>query len=256
MSPILHLHQFVGKLLRHLSGVGYAALRKFVHKPTNPRTGKEIPKLTTITPDARAALAGDLRYLASRIDSWAARWHTPGLFEFVSGIATETRRIAALPASSAPARERLTDLAAYLDAAVSTSSEFEAGAALRAAAAQLRELSQAADRAALVAGLRALAAFLAAHPDVPVPQSYHVQDITFFPDGSTDDERRAAVDLIGHALGVPAADPHGHGHYQAERAFGPVAYRALTISTAATARADARNSYADVIRLDDAAAAA
>jgi hypothetical protein len=112
------------------------------------------------------------------------------------------------------------------------------------------------DRAAFVAGLRALAAFLEANPAVPVPESYHREDITFFPAGDTDDERQAAVDLIASAMGVPAADPDGHGHYRAERLFGPIAYRALTISTAARTRADARDSYADVIRLDDVATAA
>jgi hypothetical protein len=112
------------------------------------------------------------------------------------------------------------------------------------------------DRAAFVAGLRAVADFLEANPAVPVPQSYHRQDITFFPDGDTDDQRRAAVDLIACAMGVPAADPDGYGHYRAERMFGPVAYRALMISTAARTRADARDSYADVIRLDDQAVAA
>jgi hypothetical protein len=112
------------------------------------------------------------------------------------------------------------------------------------------------DRAALVAGLRALADFLEANPAVPVPASCHREDITFFPAGDTDDERRAAVDLIACALGAPAADPGGHGHYGAERAFGPVVYKALMISTAARTRADARDSYADVIRLDDVATAA
>jgi hypothetical protein len=208
--------------------------------------------LTSITPDERAALAGDLRYLASRIDLWAARWHTPDLFEFVSGIATETRRIAALPAASAPARERLTGLAAYLDAAVSTSSEFEAGAALRAAAEQLRELSRAEDRAAFVAGLRALARFLAAHPDVPVPESYHTQDFTVFPDGDTDDEKRAAVDATAAVLGVVPDDHGGRGHYKAVRRFGPVAYETFFVSAAYRARSDALDSYRDAITVDEA----
>jgi hypothetical protein len=110
------------------------------------------------------------------------------------------------------------------------------------------------DRAALVAGLRALADFLEANPAVPVQESYHREDITFFPPGDTDDEKRAAVDLAASAMGVRAADPDGHGHYRAERMFGPVVYQVLMISSAARARADARDSYADVISLDQVAA--
>ena len=106
------------------------------------------------------------------------------------------------------------------------------------------------DRAALIDGLLALACFLEAHPDVPVPESYHAQYISVIPDG-TEDERRAAVDAAAAALGVVAADPRGCGHYKAIRMFGPVGYEIFTISAAARARSDAQDSYRASIRLDD-----
>ena len=111
------------------------------------------------------------------------------------------------------------------------------------------------DRAALVAGLRELADFLASHPDVPVPESYHEHTITLFPGGGTDDEKRVGVDAAASALGVAAGDADGCGHYRAERAFGPVVYRAVMISSAARARADAQDSYRYSVRVDSAVAA-
>jgi hypothetical protein len=112
------------------------------------------------------------------------------------------------------------------------------------------------DRAALVYGLLALACFLEAHPDVPVPESYFTQHISVIPYGADDDERRAAVDAAAAALGVTADDPHGSGHYKAAREFGPIAYEIFTISAAARARSDAQDSYRYSVRLDDATVAA
>jgi hypothetical protein len=108
------------------------------------------------------------------------------------------------------------------------------------------------DRAALIAGLLDLASFLEAHPDVPVPPAWSsINTITVLPPTGDDDERRAFVDAFAAALGVEAADPDNHGHYKAIRKFGPIGYESFAISTAATTRAAARSSYADVIRLDD-----
>lgn len=211
--------------------------------------------MSAVTAADRAALAGDLRYLASRINSWADSWRYRELFEFVSEMATKIRRLATMPATAGATRDRLTALAEYLDGAVSTSSEFEAGAALRAAVAQLRELVEVEDRTAYVAGLRALATFLAKHPNVPVPESYHTFDLSVFVDGADDDEKRAAVDKTAEALGVTASDNDGRSHYKAVRKFGPVAYESLFVSTAYHAQSDALNSYRDVIRLDGQVAA-
>jgi len=90
------------------------------------------------------------------------------------------------------------------------------------------ELRAAADRAAWVAGLRDLADFLAAHPDLPVPPAHHTEGFVVFPDGGTDDECRAGVDQAAGILGVRAAE-RGSGHYRATRAFGPVEYIAVMI---------------------------
>jgi hypothetical protein len=99
------------------------------------------------------------------------------------------------------------------------------------------------DRAALVAGLRELAGFLAAHPDAPISPGYCTEAITVFPDGDTYEERRAGVDQAAAVLGIPAADVSGTGHYMVSRRFGPVAYEVLAISAAARARHDADASY-------------
>jgi hypothetical protein len=112
------------------------------------------------------------------------------------------------------------------------------------------------DRAALIAGLRGLADFLAAHPDVPVPPGYHETVVHVFPDGDTDDERRAGVDAAASVLGTRTADPDGHGHYQAERKFGPVTYAVLAISDAARAAHAAGTSYYDCVAPDTSAVAA
>lgn len=207
--------------------------------------------MTTINPDERAALAGDLRYLASRVDSSAGDWYQPASFDFMSETKTEIRRLAALPAASGAARERLTALAALLAETIDRPDLSDRAPVLRRTAAVLRELSRAEDRAALVAGLRALARFLAAHPDVPVPESYHAQDITVFPPGADDDEKRAAVDAIAAALGVTPGDDGGRSHYRAVRKFGPVAYEAFFVSSAYRARSDALDSYRDAITIDE-----
>jgi hypothetical protein len=112
------------------------------------------------------------------------------------------------------------------------------------------------DRAALIDGLLELACFLESHSDVPVPESYHSQQISVIPEGTDDDERRAAVDAAAAALGVTADDPNGSGHYKAARKFGAIAYEVFTISAAARARSDAQDSYRYSVRCDEATVAA
>ena len=113
-----------------------------------------------------------------------------------------------------------------------------------------------ADRTALIAGLRGLASFLEANPAVPVRPAYHEIPVMYFPDGDTDDERRAAVDAIASALGATASDPDGYGHYKTERAFGPVVYGALAISDERRALHEAGSSYYHAVTLDDGQAVA
>lgn len=101
------------------------------------------------------------------------------------------------------------------------------------------------DRAAFIDGLLSLACFLEAHPEAPVGGAYDDKVILHvFPDGNTDDERRAAVDSTAAALGTVAGESRpGSGHYQFNLRFGPVTYSVLSIDE-------------DTARLDDAPVAA
>jgi hypothetical protein len=101
-------------------------------------------------------------------------------------------------------------------------------------------------RAEFINGLRDLASFLAAHLGFPVPG--HGATILVFPDGATDADQRAGVDAIAAILGVTTADENGH--YTAERAFGPVGYRAVAITAAARERHAADSSYRGCVTPD------
>jgi hypothetical protein len=95
-------------------------------------------------------------------------------------------------------------------------------------------------RPRLIAGLRALAAYLETHPDVPAPYSVEAH---VFASGS-DDVKRAQVDQIAALIGTQIeADRLSHGHYSTRRAFGPVRYNAVAILDAARARYDALMTY-------------
>ena len=114
-------------------------------------------------------------------------------------------------------------------------------------------------RAAFIAGLLELACFLESHPDIPVQR--YGQTITLHTgfelphDGTWVDEFRA-LKAFADAIGADVAESRpGSGHYYASRPFGPITFEACAISPAAHARHDARNSYADVISLDEQVAA-
>lgn len=79
-------------------------------------------------------------------------------------------------------------------------------------------------RARLISGLRDLAIFLEANPDVPAPQ---YPSLLVFPPNGTDAERRAAIDAIATQIGAEPGTVCGH--YIAVRYFGPVEYRAVAI---------------------------
>jgi len=49
-----------------------------------------------------------------------------------------------------------------------------------------------------------------------------------FPDGDSDDDRRAEVDRAAGVLGTAAAQTGG-GHYRAARSFGPVEFALVVI---------------------------
>jgi hypothetical protein len=84
-------------------------------------------------------------------------------------------------------------------------------------------------RSQLIAGLRALAAYLEANPDVPAPQyaTVHV-----FPGRGTDKEERAEIDAIAACVNAEPCEIVS-GHYTVSRYFGPVEYRAIAIDHSA-----------------------
>jgi hypothetical protein len=83
------------------------------------------------------------------------------------------------------------------------------------------------ERGRLIAGIRALAAFLQDHPDVPAPRW---ADVYVFPPRGTDEQMHAEIDQIAARIGTVVTDDADHGHYAASRHFGPVQYRAVAIS--------------------------
>ncbi|GAA3695407.1 hypothetical protein GCM10022224_071340 [Nonomuraea antimicrobica] len=107
-------------------------------------------------------------------------------------------------------------------------------------------------RTALINGLLDLAAFLEAHPDVPVSSSVTVHH---FPDQASDADQRAEIDQIAALIGSQIdREDSPYGHYATSRLFGPVEYRAVAVLAAARARHDADNSYRGCIQPDPAPA--
>jgi hypothetical protein len=83
-------------------------------------------------------------------------------------------------------------------------------------------------RADVIAGLRQLADFLDDHPAIPTaPYGW---DVLVSTHEHTDQAGKASVDHIAAILGVRVDDQTGDGgHYCADRAFGPITYRAFHI---------------------------
>ncbi|MFF3517838.1 hypothetical protein ACWEQN_15110 [Streptomyces sp. NPDC004129] len=81
------------------------------------------------------------------------------------------------------------------------------------------------DRAAFLAGLRELADFLAANPDVVVPRHASVAVLIDAPDSAG---RREGVESLAAPLGVPAEDI-GRGYFDARRDFGPISYVVVAV---------------------------
>ena len=82
------------------------------------------------------------------------------------------------------------------------------------------------ERARLISGLRELAEFLSASPEIPAPPEIIVY--VFPPHDGTDAERRAEIDAIASRICVQPHETRG-GHYLASRFFGPVEYAAVAI---------------------------
>lgn len=107
-------------------------------------------------------------------------------------------------------------------------------------------------RRELISGLRALAAFLDSHPQVPVPRYGSVRvsmHTNYDTDASTEAEAITEVRRIAALLGTtPIAE---NGHHVAGIAFGSVRYEAVLVTQAAMERRAARDSYRDAIALDE-----
>ncbi|WP_113705346.1 hypothetical protein [Nonomuraea lactucae] len=105
------------------------------------------------------------------------------------------------------------------------------------------------DRTDLITGLRKLADFLTAHPEIPV----HLPHVTLnqFPARGSDAEMCAEVDKIAALLGAEISKPtNSYGHYSTGLSFGPVRYSFTAIPAAARARHDADDSYHGCIQPD------
>jgi hypothetical protein len=104
-------------------------------------------------------------------------------------------------------------------------------------------------RRQFIAGLRALADYLAANPAVPVPP--HGEEITVHVN-STEEGGRIQVRRAARLLGVAVTDnTRCDGHFYAEKSFGPLAFRVLSIPDTCMARHHALWSYAGSVLPDD-----
>ena len=107
-------------------------------------------------------------------------------------------------------------------------------------------------RKAYVAGLRALARFLAAHPEAPVPDYGTVIGLPAV--GESDEAERREVDVFAVVMGASVTADRD-GYYTASRAFGPISYEATAITDARMAAYTAGTSYRGCVSPEARAAA-
>jgi hypothetical protein len=108
------------------------------------------------------------------------------------------------------------------------------------------------ERTQIITGLRHLADFLAAHPDVPVPR--YGWEMSFFPDGAGDAIERADIDRVAAVLndfGGRRIDDSGNGgHDKALITFGRITYQVIRVPERRRELHEARTSYEPNITLD------
>jgi hypothetical protein len=104
-------------------------------------------------------------------------------------------------------------------------------------------------RAEFIAGLHALADFLATHPGIPVPL-FGTRILVPGDEPGDTEEGRAFIDQAAAALGTPVTDDHDC--YKTHRTFGPVDYSIYATSAARRAVHQAEMSYRGCV-LPDAA---
>lgn len=95
------------------------------------------------------------------------------------------------------------------------------------------------NRSEYIAGLRQLADFLEANPDVPARGSWSVQ-YTASLDTTSHEEAMANVDRVAALLGVEPGYPWKTAHYQANKHFGPITYHAVAVKPAKPAKKKAQ----------------
>jgi hypothetical protein len=100
------------------------------------------------------------------------------------------------------------------------------------------------ERTELIRGLFELAAFVADHPELPLP---HV-DAGMFPREESFSDAVAGVDRVAEALGVTAGLRANGGQYHAGRSFGTVRVYAMTSTPEHAAAYDAHMSYRDSVQ--------
>lgn len=104
-----------------------------------------------------------------------------------------------------------------------------------------------AERAALIRGLFELAAFVADHPELPLP----VVQANVWPLGDDYVAQVDQVNDVAEALGVTAAFMAGGAHYRAARRFGCVEVQCVAITQAEMAAHRAHMSYSANVQPDE-----
>ncbi|WP_041289260.1 hypothetical protein [Kribbella flavida] len=104
-----------------------------------------------------------------------------------------------------------------------------------------------ADRAALIRGLFELAAFVADHPELPLPK---VQ-ADIWPRGEDFVAEVDEVNDVAAALGVTAGFACGGAHYRAVRRFGGVEVQSVAITRESMETLRAHMSYRDNVQPDE-----
>lgn len=101
-------------------------------------------------------------------------------------------------------------------------------------------------RAKVIDGLVELAAYLEAHPDLPVaPFGW---DLNIYTQDDDEAACRAEVDRIAAVLGAQVNDDTGRGgHYRTQRSFGLISYAAVHVSARQSAAHRALMSYRDSV---------
>ncbi|PSK96044.1 hypothetical protein CLV63_113207 [Murinocardiopsis flavida] len=106
------------------------------------------------------------------------------------------------------------------------------------------------ERAALITGLRDLAAYLEAHPEVPVfgRVEMNVSIIGDYGVEVDDADKRAELERIAALADAPIQSRNGQ--HTAKRGFGPVTYRATAIDRARMDAHQALYSYEGSVQPD------